>query len=72
MQANGPRLGGADTAWWRMEEPSNQMAITGVLTFGGPLELARLERRVRERMLPLAPFRGRPRGGVLGLGRRRW
>jgi hypothetical protein len=61
MQTTGPRLGAADTAWWRMEEPSNQMTITGVLTFGAPLEFARLERRVRDRMLPLAPFRCRPR-----------
>ncbi|MFL5386410.1 MAG: wax ester/triacylglycerol synthase family O-acyltransferase [Longimicrobiaceae bacterium] len=72
MRATGERMGAADTAWWRMEEPSNPMAITGVLTFGAPLEFARLERRVRERMLPLAPFRCRPREGRFGLGRPRW
>lgn len=72
MEANEGRLGAADSAWWRMEEPENQMVITGVLTFAAPLELARLERRVRERLLPLAPFRSRPRERPLGFGRPRW
>jgi len=67
-----PRLGAADAAWWRMEERTNPMVITGVLTFDGPLDAARLERRVRERMLPLAPFRSRLREPRLGIGRPRW
>jgi WS/DGAT/MGAT family acyltransferase len=67
-----PRLGAADAAWWRMEERTNPMVITGVLTFSGPLDAARLERRIRERMLPLAPFRSRLREPRLGIGRPRW
>ena len=39
------RLGAADSAWWRMEEPVNQMTITAVLTFGGPMDFARLRSR---------------------------
>lgn len=72
MNANEPRLGAADTAWWRMDEPSNPMVITAVLGFGARVDPARLERRVRERMLPLAPFRGRLREPLLGVGRPRW
>src|SRR5688500_5136379 len=72
MSESEPRLAGADTAWWRMDEPDNHMVITAVLTFGGRVDFACLERRVSERVLPLAPFRSRPRGGVLGLGRPRW
>ena len=34
-----PALSAADSAWWRMEEPDNQMVITAVLTFDGPLDL---------------------------------
>ena len=72
MNASAPRLGAADTAWWRMEEPTNQMVITAVLTFGGRVDAGLLERRVRERMLPLAPFRCRLREPPLGIGRPRW
>lgn len=72
MNPRDPRLGAADAAWWRMEEPENQMVITGVLTFGAPVAFERLEHRVRERMLPLAPFRCRLREPALGLGRPRW
>jgi hypothetical protein len=72
MGANAPRLGAADTAWWRMEEPANPMVITAVLTFGARVEPGCLEGRVRERLLPLPPFRGRLREPPLGLGRPRW
>ncbi|HEX8904648.1 MAG TPA: wax ester/triacylglycerol synthase family O-acyltransferase [Longimicrobiaceae bacterium] len=72
MNAKEMRLGAADAAWWRMEEPANQMVITGVLTFAAPITYEQMERRVRERMLPLAPFRSRLQEPPLGIGRPRW
>ena len=66
------RLGAADSAWWRMEAPVNQMTITAVLTFGAPVKLARLRELVRTRLLPLEPFRHRLRLPRLGMGIPRW
>jgi diacylglycerol O-acyltransferase len=66
------RLGAADAAWWRMEEPVNQMTITAVLTFGAPVEFARLRELVRTRLLPLEPFRRRMKAPRLGIGIPRW
>jgi len=67
-----PRLGAADTAWWRMDEPTNPMVITGVLTLGTRVGYDVVEARIRERLLPLAPFRSRLREPALGIGRPRW
>lgn len=66
------RLGAADSAWWRMEEPVNQMTITAVLTFGARVDFERVRALVRARLLPLAPFRHRLRRPRLGVGRPRW
>lgn len=46
-----------DTAWLRMERPTNPMMITGVLMFAEPMSLARLRRVVRQRFLAYARFR---------------
>ncbi len=58
----------ADTAWLRMEEPTNPMTITGVLGFDGPMPLASMRRFMAERLVPFDRFRmrvdtsgGRPR-----------
>lgn len=60
MSGNGPAaLAAADSAWWRMEEPANQMAITAVLTFDAPLDPERLAELLRTRLLAHAPFRQR-------------
>lgn len=40
----------ADTAWLRMENPTNPMTITGVLGFGSPLSLEDAKRWVTERL----------------------
>jgi len=62
-------LSNVDTAWLRMEDPTNLMMITGVLTFGAPLDFERLRftlqaglgqiRRLRQRVVRPA----RPRAG---------
>lgn len=46
-----------DTAWLRMERPTNPMMITGVLMFAEPMSLERLKRVVRERFLSYRRFR---------------
>ena len=58
----------ADTAWLRMEEPTNPMTITGVIGFDGPMSLAAMRRFMAERLVPFDRFRmrvdtstGRPR-----------
>lgn len=45
-----------DTAWLRMERPTNLMMITGVLMFAEPLTLARLRAVVEERFLGYPRF----------------
>jgi WS/DGAT/MGAT family acyltransferase len=62
-------LSNVDTAWLRMEDPTNLMMITGVLTFGTPLDFERLRftlqaglgqiRRLRQRVVhPAVPRAG--------------
>ncbi|MGH8032902.1 MAG: WS/DGAT/MGAT family O-acyltransferase [Luteimonas sp.] len=46
-----------DTAWLRMERPTNPMMITGVLMFAESMPLARLKRVIAERFLAYARFR---------------
>jgi WS/DGAT/MGAT family acyltransferase len=48
-----------DTAWLRMERPTNPMMITGVLMFGAPLDPARIKARLAERFLAFRRFRQR-------------
>lgn len=46
-----------DTAWLRMERPTNPMMITGVLMLAEPLSLDRLRRVVDKRFLAYVRFR---------------
>lgn len=46
-----------DTAWLRMERPTNPMMITGVLMFAEPMSLERLKRVVKQRFLAYRRFR---------------
>src|SRR5262252_1688639 len=46
-----------DTAWLRMESPTNLMMITGVLTFARRLELKKLKRLIETRFLAFRRFR---------------
>lgn len=55
-----------DTAWLRMERPTNRMMITGVLMFAGGLDPARLKRLLLERFLAFRRFRQRAEAGVNG------
>lgn len=56
-----------DTAWLRMERPTNPMMITGVLTFDAPVSLARLRRVVAQRFVDAYPRFGQtPLDGAAG------
>lgn len=46
-----------DTAWLRMERPTNPMMITGVLMLDEPMTLDRLKRLIRQRFLAYPRFR---------------
>jgi len=52
-------LGAVDTAWLRMDRPTNLMMICGLLLLDAPLSLPRLRDLVRERMLCFHRFRQR-------------
>jgi len=46
-----------DTAWLRMEQPTNLMMITGVVTLAGPVKFERLLDTIRTRWLAFKRFR---------------
>jgi len=50
-------MSGVDTAWLRMERPTNLMMITGVLMFETPMTLAKLRQVIRQRFLAYPRFR---------------
>jgi WS/DGAT/MGAT family acyltransferase len=51
------RLSSVDTAWLRMEDPTNLMMVTGVLVFDQPLSFARVQQTVEQRLLSFDRFR---------------
>lgn len=55
-----------DTAWLRMERPTNPMMITGVLVLAEPMQLARLKKVIQQRFLSYARFRQKPVDGAAG------
>jgi len=59
MAARRERVSNVDTAWLRMDDPTNLMMIVGVLTFGEPLPYERLCEIVEERLLRYDRFRQR-------------
>lgn len=50
-------LSPVDTAWFRMEHPTNLMMITGVFMFSHPLEMERLQEVISTRLLRFRRFR---------------
>ena len=53
----GERMSKVDTAWLRMDRPSNLMQIVGVMLFDGELDYERLQRSIERRMLSCRRFR---------------
>jgi len=54
------KISPVDTAWLRMDRPSNLMMICGVLLFGERVEFERLQAVVKERWLRFKRFYQRP------------
>ncbi len=52
----GERMSKVDTAWLRMDSPTNHMMIVGVWILRPGITLAALQQRVRERLLPYRRF----------------
>jgi WS/DGAT/MGAT family acyltransferase len=55
-----------DTAWLRMERPTNRMMITGVLMFAGRLDPASIKALLSERFLAFRRFKQKAVMGVNG------
>ena len=56
----GPRresMSKVDTAWLRMEGPTNPMMITGVLMFAEPMDIDRLRQVIKQRFLAYRRFK---------------
>ncbi|MCC6657914.1 MAG: wax ester/triacylglycerol synthase family O-acyltransferase, partial [Rhodocyclaceae bacterium] len=51
------RISPVDTAWLRMDRPTNLMMIVGVMIFAGPMDYARLRRTLEARLLGYRRFR---------------
>ena len=49
-------LTAVDTAWLRMEDPTNLMMVTGVLVFDRPLDYGRVSNLLRDRLLGISRF----------------
>ncbi len=58
-QAGRERMSSVDTAWLRMDRPTNLMVIVGVDVFDGPVDYERLRGVVQERLLGFRRFRQR-------------
>lgn len=54
---NRERISGVDTAWLRMDHPTNLMMIVGVMMFEGALSPAAVKRVLRARWLAFGRFR---------------
>ena len=69
---DGRRFSGADSSWWHMEEPTNQMAITAVMAFDGPLDVDHLREILAVRLLAHDRFHQRVLEPPNGFGLPRW
>jgi WS/DGAT/MGAT family acyltransferase len=65
-------LSNVDSAWLRMEDPTNLMTITGLMAFDEKLDFARLKRDIEDRLLPIDRFRQRVVQSRLPLAKPRW
>ena len=55
-----------DTAWLRMEQPTNLMMINGVIVMGGPVDYERLLEVIERRLLAFRRFRQKAEDGAGG------
>lgn len=60
------RMAPVDTTWLRMDRPTNPMVIVGVLVLAPPVDLARVEHTLADRLLAIPRFRQRADVGPTG------
>jgi WS/DGAT/MGAT family acyltransferase len=65
-------LSNVDSAWLRMEEPTNLMTITALMSFDEKLDFRRLKATIEDRLLPFDRFRQRVVQPRLPLAKPRW
>src|SRR5258706_11488150 len=51
------RISGVDTAWLRMDQPTNLMMIVGVMMFDGKVDLRKVKKAIAARFLALRRFK---------------
>ncbi|MBW7958389.1 MAG: wax ester/triacylglycerol synthase family O-acyltransferase [Anaerolineae bacterium] len=59
MAAKITPLSNVDSAWLKMEDPTNLMMVTGVMTFSKPVDMAYFQALVQTRLLQFERFRQR-------------
>ena len=57
MSGKKPQLNNIDTAWWRMEDPTNLMMVTGIMAFAKPITYENLRTLLEKRLLLFDRFR---------------
>ncbi len=75
MVSNGGRseaLSNVDSAWLRMEDPTNLMTITALMSFDEKLDFLRLKREIEDRLLPFDRFRQKVVHPRLPFAKARW
>lgn len=60
MTSKRERMSSVDTAWLRMDRPSNRMMVVGVMILDAPVDYRRLRRTLEERFASIARFRQYP------------
>ena len=68
----GESLSNVDAAWLRMEDPTNLMTITGVMSFSRTLPYTDLKALIEDRLLCYDRFRQRVVDSRVPLARARW
>ncbi|MGE5223852.1 MAG: WS/DGAT/MGAT family O-acyltransferase [Omnitrophica WOR_2 bacterium] len=68
----GKQLANVDTAWLRMEDPTNLMMITGLMIFDAPIDYERLRNTLEHSLLRYSRFRQRVAMPRFSLDRPTW
>ncbi|HVP61149.1 MAG TPA: wax ester/triacylglycerol synthase family O-acyltransferase [Myxococcaceae bacterium] len=65
-------LASVDASWFRMDEPTNPMVVTGVLVLDTPVSTQRVRTLLQQRLLRFDPFRQRIVRPLTGVGVPSW
>lgn len=72
MASSSIPMANVDSAWLRMDDPTNLMVVTGLLVLDRPVSLARIRALIEERLLRFPRFRQRVVGADVPLGTPAW